>query len=62
MDEKSLKLTSHNSRINLSHTLAKTKSKQPMSILTILNKQQPKLNNYRSVLVDYDSRKSQVTI
>ena len=33
MDEKSKKFTSRNSRINLSHTLAVFKPKQPISIL-----------------------------
>ena len=45
MDEKSLNFTSPNSRINLGHTLAITKPKQPISIPTILNKLQQKLSN-----------------
>ena len=45
MDEKSKKFTSRNSRINLSHTLAKFKPKQPISIPTTLNKLQRKLSN-----------------
>ena len=45
MDEKSKKFTSRNSRINLSHTLAMFKPEQPISIPTILNKPQQKLNN-----------------
>ena len=45
MDEKSKKFTSRNSRINLSHTLAKLNPKQPISIPTILNKLQQNLSN-----------------
>ena len=45
MDEKSKKITSRNSRTNLSHTLAKIKPKQPISIPTILNKLQQILIN-----------------
>ena len=45
MDEKSKKITSRNSRINLSHTLLIFKPKQPISIPTILNKLQQKLSN-----------------
>ena len=48
MDEKSIKFTSPNSRINLSHTLAILKPKQPISIPTILNKLHQKLNNMQS--------------
>ena len=39
------KQSSRNSRINLSHTLAIFKPKQPVSIPTILNKLQQKLSN-----------------
>ena len=45
MDEKSKKITSRISRINLSHTLALIKPKQPISIPTILNKLQQKLSD-----------------
>ena len=45
MNEKSKEVTSRNSRINLSHTLALIKPKQPISIPTILNKLQQKLIN-----------------
>ena len=44
---------------DLSHTLAKPIPKQPISMLTILNKLQQMLNKYKSVFVDYDSWKSQ---
>ena len=45
MEEKSKKFTSRNSRINLSHTIAIFKTKQPINIPAILNELQQKLSN-----------------